>query len=248
MYFFLTQLTTSDIIITSDTVPNMLLMVMNNGTTMSLVGCITQLVCFLSSECSECLFLTVMSYDRYLAICHPLHYHSIMNSNLCMKYILASWLLSFTVTSFQTLNLSQLHFCRSNVIDHFFCDFDPVLKLSCSNVKKIKTLSLFIGFSLIVCPFFVIAISYVYIIHTILIIQSITGRQKAFSTCGSHLTVVTLFYGTLFSIYLIPEKENSIVLRKILSIVYTVVTPLANPIIYCLRNKDFKKAIKKLHF
>ncbi|XP_073402883.1 olfactory receptor 6B2-like [Dendrobates tinctorius] len=247
MYFFLTQLTMLDILTTSDIVPGMLHVVLNNRTSVSLSGCITQLFFFGFSEASECLLLTVMSYDRYLAICHALHYHSIMNPLFCLKSILLCWFLGFTVTFVQTVNLSKLHFCWSNIIDHFFCDFDPVLKLSCSNISKIKVISLFMGFSIIVCPFFIVVISYVFITHAIFRIQSTTGRQKAFSTCGSHLAVVSIFYGTLFTTYLFPEKGNSTVLRKVLSIVYTVVTPLVNPVIYCLRNKDIKKALKKIN-
>ncbi|XP_066445719.1 olfactory receptor 6B2-like [Eleutherodactylus coqui] len=246
MYFFLTQLTTSDIITSSDIVPNMLHIVLSNGSFMSLPGCLTQLFFFGSSEASECLLLTVMSYDRYLAICHPLHYDSLMNLRLCLKYIFLSWFTGFTVTLVQTVNLSQLHFCHSNVIDHFFCDFDPVINLSCSTINNIKLISIFMGFPIIVCPFIIVVISYGYIVHAILKIRSITGRQKTFSTCGSHLTVVSIFYGTLFSIYLIPQAGNSMVFIKILSIVYTVVTPLVNPIIYSLRNEDFKKAFKKI--
>ncbi|XP_075131661.1 olfactory receptor 1468-like [Leptodactylus fuscus] len=246
MYFFLTQLTISDIITASDIVPNMLHMVVNNGTSMMFSGCITQVFFFGSAEASECLLLTAMSYDRYLAICHPLNYTSIMNPMLCLKLILLSWILGFNVTLVQVIHLSQLQFCPSNVIDHFFCDFDPVLKLACSNIMKIKVISILMGFSIIVCPFMMVVISYIYIVHAILRIQSISGRRKVFSTCGSHLVVVSLFYGTLISTYLIPEKGNSAFLHKILPITYTVVTPLVNPVIYCLRNKDIKKAFKKM--
>ncbi|XP_072006592.1 olfactory receptor 1468-like [Engystomops pustulosus] len=246
MYFFLTQLTSADIITASDIVPNLLHMVLHNGTSMSLSGCMTQLGLFGSSESAECLLLTVMSYDRYLAICLPLHYHSSMNTMVCVKYILISWFLGFTITLVQTVNVSQLDFCRSNVIDHFFCDFDPVLKLSCSSVMKIKLISFPLGLFFIVFPFFIVLISYVHIVHTILRIQSIAGRQKAFSTCGSHLAVVSIFYGTLCSIYMIPDKGKSIALRQIFSFGYTVVTPLVNPVIYCLRNKDIREAFQKI--
>nr|KAG8540067.1 hypothetical protein GDO81_019894 [Engystomops pustulosus] len=246
MYFFLTQLTTSDILTSSSVVPNMLHMVLHNGSSMSFLGCMTQFFFFGSAECSQCFLLTVMSYDRYLAICHPLHYHSIMYPMLCLKYIFSSWLLGFTVTLIQTVNICQLYFCRSNVIDHFFCDFDPILKLSCSSVMRVKLLSMLLGVPFIVFPFSVMVVSYAYIVHTILRIQSITGRQKAFLKCGSHLAVVSIFYGTLFSIYLLPEKGNSISFRKSLSIIYTVVTPLVNPVIYCLRNRDINEAFQKL--
>ncbi|XP_069818837.1 olfactory receptor 1468-like [Dendropsophus ebraccatus] len=248
MYFFLTQLTISDMMTSSDIVPNMLPMVLSNGTSMSLVGCLTQFFFFSSSEASECLLLTVMSYDRYLAICHPLHYGSIMNPRLCLKFILISWTLGFSLTSLIMINLSQLQFCRSDVIDHFFCDFDPLLRLSCSIIlqTKLHLLSTILNFPIILCPFLVVLISYAYIVHTILRMQSISHRHKAFSTCGAHLAVVSMFYGTLLSIYLSPENGKSIILRKVLSLAYTVLTPLTNPVIYCLRNKDLKEAFKMI--
>ncbi|KAM4038720.1 olfactory receptor 11L1-like [Anomaloglossus baeobatrachus] len=141
MYFFLTQLTTSDIILSSDIVPNMLFVVLNNGSSITLSACITQLFFFAYSEASECFLLTVMSYDRYTAICHPLHYESIMSSMVCLKLIISSWFLGFSAALTQSVNVSQLHFCRSNVIDHFFCEIDPLLDLSCSSVFMIKNSS-----------------------------------------------------------------------------------------------------------
>ncbi|XP_075200217.1 olfactory receptor 11L1-like [Anomaloglossus baeobatrachus] len=245
MYFFLTQLTTSDIILSSDIVPNMLFVVLNNGSSITLSACITQLFFFAYSEASECFLLTVMSYDRYTAICHPLHYESIMSSMVCLKLIISSWFLGFSAALTQSVNVSQLHFCRSNVIDHFFCEIDPLLDLSCSSVFMIKVLALVLCFPVLVCPFLIVVISYVYIIYTILRLQSVTQRQKAFTTCGSHLLVVSIFYGALFSIYLVPETAQSITIRKIFSILYTVVTPLINPLIYSLRNKDINEAIRK---
>ncbi|XP_075715863.1 olfactory receptor 1500-like [Rhinoderma darwinii] len=214
MYFFISQLTTSDIMLTSDIVPNMLLVVLHNGFFISLPACITQLFFFAFSEASECFLLTVMSYDRYLAICHPLHYDSIMSSIVCLKFIILSWILGFSVALTQSVNISQLHFCRSNVIDHFFCEIDPILDLSCSSVFKIKVLALVLCFPVLVCPFLIVVISYVYIVFTILSLQSITQRQKAFTTCGSHLSVVSIFYGALFSIYLSPETRESTAIRN----------------------------------
>ncbi|XP_075715769.1 olfactory receptor 11L1-like [Rhinoderma darwinii] len=247
MYFFLTQLATLDIIVTSDIVPNMLLVVLHSGSSMTLPGCFTQLFFFGSSEASECLILTVMSYDRYLAICYPLNYYYIMNPMICLKFTIISWLIGFSVTLTLTVTAFQAHICESNVIDHFYCDFESILELLCSNLLIMKTLELIFGFPVLVAPFLIVVMSYAYIIHTIFRIQSPISRQKAFSTCGSHLTVVSIFYGTLVSIYLSPEKAKSITLRKIISIVYTVVTPLTNPVIYCLRNEDIKEAFRKIY-
>ncbi|XP_072006555.1 olfactory receptor 11L1-like [Engystomops pustulosus] len=245
MYFFLTQLTTSDLILSSDIVPNMVLVVLNTGSSITLPACVTQLFFFAFSEASECFLLTVMSYDRYLAICHPLHYDSIMSSVVCITFIVSSWILGFSVALTQSVNISQLHFCRSNVIDHFFCEIDPILDLSCSSVFMIKVLALVLCFPVLVCPFLIVIVSYVYIVFTILRLQSVTQRLKAFTTCGSHLSVVSIFYGALFSIYLTPQTAQSAVLRKIFSMVYTVLTPLVNPLIYSLRNKDIKEAMRK---
>ncbi|KAG8541166.1 hypothetical protein GDO81_011604 [Engystomops pustulosus] len=245
MYFFLSQLTISDIMTTSDIIPNMLLVVLNNGSSMSIPQCFTQLLFFGSSEAAECFLLTVMSYDRYLAICHPLYYDSIMNNILCLKLIVISWTLAFAVTSTITVSISQFQFCRSGV-DHFFCDLDPVLQLSCFDIWRVKLMCTIFSFLGILCPFLIVVISYAYIVHTILRIQSISHRQKAFSTCGSHLTVVSIFYGALVSVYLSPDKGKSSALHKVLSMLYSVLTPLINPIIYSLRNKDIKEAFAKI--
>ncbi|XP_075715825.1 olfactory receptor 6F1-like [Rhinoderma darwinii] len=211
MYFFISQLTTSDIIVTSDIVPNMLHMILKDGITVSLPRCIAQLYFFGSCEGFECLLLTVMSYDRYLAICHPLHYGSIMNPWLCLKSIMTCWLSSFLVTLVQALNISQLHFLGSKVIDHFFCDLDPILHLSTSDILGIETLEVYLCIPVVLCPFLIIIISYAYIVSTILNIRSITGRQKAFTTCSSHLIVVSIFFGTLSCMYLIPMKAKSVI-------------------------------------
>ncbi|XP_073403009.1 olfactory receptor 11L1-like [Dendrobates tinctorius] len=245
MYFFLTQLTTSDIILSSNIVPNMLLVVLNNGSSITLSACISQLFFFGYCEASECFLLTVMSYDRYTAICHPLRYESIMSSMVCLKLIILSWILGFSAAFTQSINVSQLDFCRANVIDHFFCEMYPLLDLSCSSVFKIKVLALVLCFTAVVFPFLIVVISYAYIIFTILKLQSVTQRPKAFTTCSSHLLVVSIFYGSLIAIYLIPETAQSTAVQKTFSILYTVVTPLVNPLIYSLRNKDIREAIRR---
>ncbi|KAM5171617.1 olfactory receptor 11L1-like [Mantella aurantiaca] len=245
MYFFLTQLSTNDILLTSVIVPNTLYVSLNDSGTISFAGCITQFYFFGASETSECLLLSVMSYDRYLAICNPLRYSLLMNRWLCSKLVIVSWMLSFSVMLFATITLSKLEFCRSNIIDHFFCDLPPLMGLSCSDTFVLQLEVSLLSTPLVIVPFIMIVISYVYIIIAILKIKSNAGRQKAFSTCSSHLSVVIMFYGTLIGIYILPSREQVLTTGKILSLSYTVVIPLLNPVIYSLRNKDLKKALEK---
>ncbi|KAM3924587.1 olfactory receptor 10A7-like [Leptodactylus fuscus] len=245
MYFFISQLSISDILVTTDIVPNMLHVLLNNGATITFFGCITQLY-FFSVDTSECLLLSVMSYDRYVAICNPLRYHSIINYWFCVISGIVIWLISFIIALIYVISLYSFHFCGPHVIDHYYCDFEPILQLSCSDTSMIHKLGLILGFFFVAIPFIIIVMSYVYIVITILKIPSNTGRHKAFSTCSSHLTVVSIFYGTIIIVYLFPTRGESLALSKVLSMMYTVVTPLLNPIIYTLRNKDFKEAFHKL--
>ncbi|XP_063785655.1 olfactory receptor 10A7-like [Pseudophryne corroboree] len=245
MYFFLTQLSLSDILLTTDIVPKMLEVVLNGVSAISFIGCITQFFFFSFSECLQCFMLTVMSYDRYLAICNPLCYVSIMNHNLCLKMVIMSWLLSFSVALMNTVSVSSLQFCGSNIIDHFFCDYSPLLKLSCSDTYIVELDGMISSYPVIVFPFVIIIISYINIIWIIIRIPSASGRQKTFSTCSSHLTAVSSFYTTLISMYVLPAREQSMSMSKVRSLLYTVVTPLLNPIIYSLRNKDIKNAFNK---
>ncbi|XP_018415315.1 PREDICTED: olfactory receptor 11L1-like [Nanorana parkeri] len=246
MYLFLSQLSVTDIMLTTNISPNMLYIIINGGAAMSFEGCITQFYFFGVTECSECLLLTIMSYDRYLAICSPLKYSSIMNYMRCLKLIVMSWLASFSVILIHIITICKMEFCGPNVIDHFFCDFTPLLDLICSDTSLVRTEGTLLGIPILIIPFIIVIVSYVCIVHAILKIQSNTGRQKAFSTCSSHLCVVSIFYGTLFCIYALPNEGQSLTVSKILSLLYTVVTPLLNPIIYSLRNKDIKKAMVKI--
>ncbi|KAM9313169.1 olfactory receptor 1468-like [Gastrophryne carolinensis] len=246
MYFFLSQLSLSDILLATDILPNFLHSVLVQDTVMPFSDCITQFYFFDVSETLECLLLTVMSYDRYLAICKPLHYTMIMSHQVCWLTIVTSWILSFLIVLIHTLTISQLQFCGPNVVDHFFCDFDPILKLSCSDTAVVQLEVTVLSAFFVVIPFFIIIVSYIYIIVTILEIPSIAGRKKAFSTCSSHLSVVSLYYGTLVCVYLVPTREQSWNMTKFLSLLYTVVTPLMNPVIYSLRNKDLKDVAGKL--
>ncbi|XP_072006484.1 olfactory receptor 11A1-like [Engystomops pustulosus] len=245
MYFFITQLSLCDLLLTTDIVPVLLHTVLYGGSTMTLIGCIIQFSFFATSESSECLFLSVMSYDRYLAICNPLRYPSIMNHRFCVTSANVLWLLGFVVMLVYVISMCNLHFCGPHVIDHFYCDFEPIMQLSCSDTSIIHTQILVLGSFVVLVPFIIIVTSYVYIVITILKIPSDTGRHKAFSTCSSHLIVVTIFYGTLIIVYMFPTGGESIFLNKGLSLMYTVLTPLLNPIIYTLRNRDFKEALNK---
>ncbi|KAM5171574.1 olfactory receptor 1M1-like [Mantella aurantiaca] len=246
MYFFLAQLSLSDILLITDILPNMLHVILIKEATISFTDCMVQLYFFSIAGMLECLLLTVMSYDRYLAICRPLHYALMMNIRFCLLVVVACWTISIFVMFVNSLTVSMLQFCGPNTIDHFFCDLDPLLDLSCSDTNSVQLgLKLLIS-SFVVIPFCIIIVSYVYIIVTILKIPSVTGKKRAFSTCSSHLTVVSIYYVTLFCVYLVPHNGQSRNIAKFLSLLYTMVTPLMNPIIYSLRNNDFKKAMKKL--
>ncbi|XP_075061727.1 olfactory receptor 10A7-like [Mixophyes fleayi] len=245
MYFFITQLSLFDIILTTDILPNLLLIVLYEGGTMSFSGCITQFYIFATTESLECLLLSVMSYDRYVAICSPLRYNSIINHTFCVKSVIMIWMVSFAMMLINAISMCTLHFCGPSVIDHFFCDFEPILLLSCTDTSIIRIQNFVTSILATIIPFIIIVMSYVYIVITILKIPSFTGRQKAFSTCSSHLIVVSTFYGTLIIVYVFPTRQLRIT-SKVLSLFYTVITPLFNPIIYTFRNKDFKKSIDKI--
>ncbi|CAI9566746.1 unnamed protein product [Staurois parvus] len=246
MYFFLSQLSISDIMLSTDVSPNMLNVLLHEGTSISLSGCMIQYYFFGLSETFECFLLTVMSYDRYLAICSPLHYASIMNHVLCVKLVLVSWLFSCSVALILTLSMYQLHFCGLNTVNHFFCDLYPLMELSCSDVSIIQMEATVLSIPVLVVPFLVIVVSYTCIALAILKISSISGRVKTFSTCSSHLTVVSIFYGTLITMYMIPKRGQSQMISKTLALLYTVFTPFLNPFIYSLRNKDIKQALRNI--
>ncbi|KAM3926730.1 olfactory receptor 5V1-like [Leptodactylus fuscus] len=244
MYFFISQLSISDIVVTTDIVPNLLHILLNNGESITFIDCIAQFYLLCGSEAFECLLLTVMSYDRYVAICNPLRYSSIMTSGHCGILSMSCWLLGFSIILIHIIKTAQLNFCGSNVIDHLFCDVVPILELACSDTFIIHMEIYVIGFVVVFIPALIIVVSYTSIVRAVLRIPSSTGRQKAFSTCSSHLIVVSIFYWTIFTVYVVPTKGLTLTMSKILSLLYTVFTPLINPIIYSLRNKDIKKAIK----
>lgn len=244
MFFFLGHLSFSDILLTSNIVPNMLHVILSEGGIVLLGGCIAQFFLYGFSATTECLLLSAMSYDRYLAICKPLHYTAIMNLKLCFYLVIICWSLGFAITLIPVFLMQTLWFCGPNVIDHFFCDLGPLLELSCSDASIVKYEVFVFSSLLTVIPFVLITVTYVYIFLTILRITSSTGRQKTFSTCSSHLAVVCTYYGALFVMYVVPSRGNSLNINKVVSLMYTVVTPLFNPIIYSLRNQEIKSVMK----
>ncbi|XP_067393512.1 olfactory receptor 10A7-like [Emydura macquarii macquarii] len=245
MYFLLGNLSCLETCYTSTILPRMLASLLTGDGTISVSGCITQFYFFSSLAGTECLLLSVMSYDRYLAIVKPLHYAARMNGSSCLQLAGGSWVCGFLACSITAVSISQLNFCGPNSIDHFFCDCIPLVKLSCSDPKLMEMLSLTLSFPFLLVPFLLTVMSYISIITTILRIPSTTGRQKAFSTCSSHLIVVSIYYGTLLLVYMFPTDNTLSDFKKVLSVVYTVLTPLVNPLIYTLRNKEVKGALRK---
>ncbi|KAM4749270.1 olfactory receptor 10A7-like [Rhinophrynus dorsalis] len=212
---------------------------------MSVFGCISQFSMCGIFTASECFLLTVMSYDRYLAICNPLHYISIMNIQLCIYLVMCSWLLSLLIDLIFFIQFSLLQFCGCNVIDDIYCELPVLREISCTDTYNIEVQAIVFSIPVALGPFFFIISTYVRIFLTIIKISSTTGRQKAFSTCSSHLTVVCTFYGILIAKYMVPSKGQSLNVNKIISLLYTAVTPLLNPIIYSLRNQDIRSAQSK---
>ncbi|OCT90739.1 hypothetical protein XELAEV_18019356mg [Xenopus laevis] len=240
MYFFLCHLSVTDIMISSSVVPNMLYFSLQGRGVISFSNCLTQLFFFGMAIGVECLLLTVMSYDRYLAICRPLHYLSIMDLKLQTLLVTFSWLIGFSAPFLIACSIPTLSFCGPNIINRFFCDTGCFLELSCSNTFLIDTELLLTGYPMTALAFVFIIVTYVYIFRMIFGSSITTGKQKAFSTCSSHLTVVCAYYGSLIINYMIPIKGDTIIINKYLSLLYTLMTPLFNPIIYTLRNKEIR--------
>lgn len=243
MYIFIANLSFLETLYTTTVIPKMLVNFMNQRKSISSQNCILQAYFYFSAGSSEFFLLAVMSFDRYIAICNPLRYTAIMNTSFCIKLLAASWMWGYFVVITPTTLLGQLHFCGSNTINHFFCDVDPLLKLACSDTKTIEIINFVNSALLLLGSLLVTGISYIFIIATVIYIPSAKGRQKAFSTCASHLIVVILFYGSSIFIYVQPQKTRSLDLNKMASILNTVITPLLNPFIYCLRNKQVKEAL-----
>ncbi|XP_066485658.1 olfactory receptor 6F1-like [Tiliqua scincoides] len=245
MYYFLGNFSFMEIWYTTSTVPKMLESFLAGGSTISVTGCITQLYLFFALGSTECFLLATMAYDRYLAICRPLHYPSLMTLQLTTWLVAAAWVGGFLAPLVPILLISQLSFCGPKEIHHFFCDAGPLLRRSCDNAFLSSTLVTVLASLVILSTCLLTMISYTFIISTILRIPSASGRQKAFSTCGSHLTVVVIYYATVIFIYVRPISPSPSDLDTVASVFYAVVTPLLNPMIYSLRNKEVKDALKK---
>ncbi|XP_065271623.1 olfactory receptor 5G9-like [Emys orbicularis] len=245
MYFFLFHLSFVDICYSSVTVPNMLRNFLAAHKTISVHGCIAQMFFILLSAGAEVLILSAMAYDRYAAICDPLRYMERMSKGICVQLVSGAWTMGFFYALLNTVFTLKLHFCGYNQIHHFSCELPPLLQLSCTetltNQVVLLTSAVIFGSS----SFLLTLISYIHIISTVLRIRSAEGRRKAFSTCSSHLIVVGLFYLTGFLQYTKPSSVSSVVLDEIFSIQYTVLTPMLNPIIYSLKNKEVKTALRK---
>uniref|UniRef100_A0A8C9J437 Olfactory receptor n=1 Tax=Panthera tigris altaica TaxID=74533 RepID=A0A8C9J437_PANTA len=246
MYIFLGNLSFLEIWYTTATVPKLLATCLAQVVTISVFGCITQYYFFFSMGATECILLAVMAYDRYLAICSPLRYSLLMSLRVCLQFSAGSWIGGFIAPLLPTILISHLNFCGPQKINHFFCDSDPIFKLSCSDTFLVEALGYTCTSVVILSSFLLTMFSYGYIVVTIIKLSSQKAQRKAFSTCASHLTVVTIYYGTIIFAYVRPPAKYNFTIGKVISVFYCVVTPLVNPLIYTLRNKDVKKAFRKI--
>ncbi|KAG6539725.1 olfactory receptor [Crotalus adamanteus] len=244
MYFFLCNLSFLEMWYTTASVPKALATILGWNKAISSIGCIMQMYFVFSLGCTEYFLLSAMAYDRYLAICYPLHYTIIMRFHLFSMLAASSWLCGFIIISVPTFLISRLTFCGPNVINHFYCNIDSWIVLACSSTYDVEMAAFIISIFVILGPCAVTLLSYIYIISTILRIPSVKAQQKAFSTCSSHLAVVIIWYGSTIFLYVKPSKWTSLEMTKLVNILNTAVTPLLNPFIYTLRNKEVKEAFK----
>ncbi|CAO2595417.1 Olfactory receptor 2B2 [Lemmus lemmus] len=246
MYFFLTNLSLLDLCYTTSTVPQMLINICSSHKTISYVGCAIQLYFVLALGGVECVLLAVMAYDRYAAVCKPLHYTVIMHPRLCGQLAAACWISGFSNSVLQSTWTLQMPRCGHKKVDHFLCEIPALLKLSCVDTTTIEVELFLVSGIFLIIPVTLIFISYTFIVQAVLRIRSAEGRRKAFGTCGSHLIVVVLFYGTAIYMYLQPPSPASKDRGKMVSLFYGIITPMLNPLIYTLRNKEVKGAFKRL--
>ncbi|XP_007954650.1 olfactory receptor 10V1-like [Orycteropus afer afer] len=245
MYFFLANLAALEMCYSSTIAPLTLASILSPDTTISLPGCGAQMFFFILLGSTDCILLVIMAYDRFVAICHPLHYTLIMSWQLCVQLALGSLVLGFTLAMLLTVLIFRLPFCSSKEIGLFYCDVLVVMRLACADTRVHEATLFVVSVSTLTIPFLLITISYVFIVATILKIRSAEGRRKAFSTCSSHLTVVLLQYGCGSLIYLCPSSSYSPGRGQVVPVVYTFITPVLNPLIYSMRNRELKDALKR---
>ncbi|KAM9323855.1 olfactory receptor 10C1-like [Gastrophryne carolinensis] len=245
MYFLLANFSTMEVLYTTVTVPKMLDALLTRRKEISSPSCLAQFYFLFGFGASENCLLAVMAYDRYVAICRPLHYPTLMTGRTSLNLALGAWLGGLLAALPPAIWIFTLQFCFPNLIDHFFCDYAPLLKLSCKDTSDGEFAFMVMSWSVILGCFFLIMISYTLIIHAVIKIPTTEGQKKAFGTCASHLAVVSIFYGTVIFMYIRPTSQIRFSIDKVVSVFYCVVTPLMNPIIYCLRNQEVKAAFMK---
>ncbi|KAM5246897.1 olfactory receptor 8H1-like [Ctenodactylus gundi] len=246
MYFFLTHLSLLDLCYSTVITPQTLQNLLTSAKSISRLGCFTQLYAFVLLGAAECFLLSAMAYDRYVAICKPLQYTVIMSARLCCTLVAGSYVIGFLDSSINVICLSRLHFCKTNIIHHFFCDTPALLALSCSDTRDFEIMIFIVAGSTLMVSLMAISGSYAFILFTILKIHSTSGKRKAFSTCASHLLGVTVFYSTMIFTYLKPKRSYSLGKDQVASVFYTIMIPMLNPLIYSLRNKEVKKAVLRI--
>ncbi|KAM3913331.1 olfactory receptor 5F1-like [Leptodactylus fuscus] len=246
MYFFLSNLSFVDLTYSSSVTPKMLQDLLSESRTISFIGCVLQMFTFVSFATVECFLLGIMAYDRYVAICRPLLYGVIMSNLLCLRLVVSAYLGGLLNAMVEASLISHLNFCKSHVISHFFCDMPPLFKLSCSDITMNIVTVFIVGGLITGSCLIIILVSYMNIVLAILRIRSTQGRYKAFSTCTSHMTAVTIFYGTVVFMYFRPSSSYALQQDKVASVFYSILIPMLNPFIYSLRNTEVKEAAKRL--
>uniref|UniRef100_A0A452QB71 Olfactory receptor n=1 Tax=Ursus americanus TaxID=9643 RepID=A0A452QB71_URSAM len=244
MYFFLRNFSFLEISFTTTFTPRLLFSITTGNKTISFAGCLTQYFFAIFFGATEFYLLAAMSYDRYVAICRPLHYLTIMSNRVCIQLVLCSWLAGFLIIVYPIILTTQLDFCASNVLNHYYCDYGPLLEISCSDTRLLERLEFILAVVTLVVTLVLVILSYTNIIWTILKIPS--ERKKAFSTCSSHIIVVTMCYGSCFFMYVKPSPGKGVDFNKGVSLINTVIAPLLNPFIYTLRNQQVKHVVKDL--
>ena len=246
MYFFLRNFSFLEISFTTVCIPRFLVSIVTRDITISYNSCVTQVFFFILLGSTEFFLLTVMSYDRYVAICKPLHYTTIMNSRICNQLVISSWLAGFLIIFPPVIMGLQLDFCDSNIIDHFTCDSSPMLLISCTDTAFLELMAFFLAVFTLMVTLTLVILSYVFIVKTILRIPSAEQRKKAFSTCSSHLIVVSISYGSCIFMYVKTSAKEGVALTKGIAVLNTSVAPMLNPFIYSLRNQQVKQSFKNL--